>query len=128
MAKAKVAEKLAELDSALSEFNEDEKKCAEEDIENLKANLNACKKEDNACGDKKEMSACKKELDNATSEINSIVDKICRNIVTNQKKAEAEAVVAEQNSVKEQKETEVVDIFSEMCSETQTEDEDVNIF
>ena len=74
------------------------------------------------------MSACKKELDNATSEINSIVDKICRNIVTNQKKAEAEAVVAEQNSVKEQKETEVVDIFSEMCSETQTEDEDVNIF
>ena len=128
LAKAKVAEKLAELDSALSEFNEDEKKCAEEDIENLKANLNACKKEDNACGDKKEMSACKKELDNATSEINSIVDKICRNIVTNQKKAEAEAVVAEQNSVKEQKETEVVDIFSEMCSETQTEDEDVNIF
>ena len=97
LAKAKVAEKLAELDSALSEFNEDEKKCAEEDIENLKANLNACKKEDNACGDKKEMSACKKELDNATSEINSIVDKICRNIVTNQKKAEAEAKVAEQN-------------------------------
>ena len=77
---------------------------------------------------KKELDECKKELDNATSEINSIVDKICRNIVTNQKKAEAEAVVAEQNSVKEQKETEVVDIFSEMCSETQTEDEDVNIF
>mgnify|MGYP003415454206 FL=1 len=49
-------------------------------------------------------------------------------IVAKQKKAEAEAVVAEQNSVKEQKETEVVDIFSEMCSETQTEDEDVNIF
>lgn len=127
LAKAKVAEKLAELDSALSEFNEDEKKCAEEDIENLKANLNACKKEDNACGDKKEMSACKKELDNATSEINSIVDKICRNIVATQKKAEAEAKVAEQNSAKEQKETETVDIFSEMCTETQT-DEDVNIF
>ena len=135
LAKAKVAEKLAELDSALSEFNEDEKKCAEEDIENLKANLNACKKEDNACGDKKEMGACKKELDeckkeldNATSEINSIVDKICRNIVTNQKKAEAEAKVAEQNSAKEQKDIETVDIFSEMCSETQTENEDVNIF
>lgn len=129
LAKAKVDEKLAELGSALSEFNEKEKECASEDIENLTANLNACKNEDNACGDKKmELDACKKELNNATSEINAIVDKICRNIVANQKKAEAEAKVAEQNSVKEQKETEVVDIFSEMCSEAQTEDEDVNIF
>lgn len=129
LAKAKVDEKLAELDSALSEFNEKEKECASEDIDNLTANLNACKNEDNACGDKKmELDACKKELNNATSEINAIVDKICRNIVANQKKAEAEAKVAEQNSVKEQKETEVVDIFSEMCSEAQTEDEDVNIF
>ena len=134
LARAKVDEKLAELDSALSEFNEDEKKCAECEIEKLKTNLNACKKEDNACGNKeednackKELDACKKELNNATSEINSIVNKICRNIVANKKKAESEAKIAEQNAVKEQKETEVVDIFSEMCTETQTDD-DISIF
>lgn len=129
LAKAKVAEKLAELDTALSEFNEKEKECASEDIEKLTANLNACKNEDNACGDKKlELDACKKELNNATSEINAIVDKICRNIVAEKKKAEADAKIAEQNSVKVHKETEVIDIFSEMCTETQVEDEDINIF
>ena len=114
LAKAKVAEKLAELDATLSEFNEKEKECASEDIEKLKECINACEKKD--------------ELNNVSAEINSIKSKICMDIVAKQKKAEAEAVVAEQNSVKEQKETEVVDIFSEMCSETQTEDEDVNIF
>lgn len=129
LAKAKVAEKLAELDTALSEFNEKEKECASEDIEKLTANLNACKSEDNACGDKKlELDACKKELNNATSEINAIVDKICRNIVSEQKKAEANAKIAEQNSVNEQKNIEVVDIFSEVCSEDDSENEDVNIF
>ena len=129
LAKAKVAEKLAELDTALSEFNEKEKECASEDIEKLTANLNACKSEDNACGDKKlELDACKKELNNATSEINAIVDKICRNIVSEQKKAEANAKIAEQNSVNEQKNTEVIDIFSEVCSEDDSENEDVNIF
>lgn len=114
LAKAKAAEKLAELDATLSEFNEKEKECASEDIEKLKECINACEKKD--------------ELNNVSAEINSIKSKICMDIVAKQKKAEAEAVVAEQNSVKEQKETEVVDIFSEMCSETQTEDEDVNIF
>ena len=114
LAKAKVAEKLAELDATLSEFNEKEKECASEDIEKLKECINACEKKD--------------ELNNVSAEINSIKSKICMDIVAKQKKAEAEAVVAEQNSVKEQKETEVVDIFSEMCSETQPEDEDVNIF
>ena len=114
LAKAKVAEKLAELDATLSEFNEKEKECASEDIEKLKECINACEKKD--------------ELNNVSAEINSIKSKICMDIVAKQKKAEADAVVAEQNSVKEQKETEVVDIFSEMCSETQTEDEDVNIF
>lgn len=114
LAKAKVAEKLAELDATLSEFNEKEKECASDDIEKLKECINACEKKD--------------ELNNVSAEINSIKSKICMDIVAKQKKAEAEAVVAEQNSVKEQKETEVVDIFSEMCSETQTEDEDVNIF
>ena len=114
LAKAKVAEKLAELDATLSEFNEKEKECASEDIEKLKECINACEKKD--------------ELNNVSAEINSIKSKICMDIVAKQKKAEADAVVAEQNSVKEQKETEVVDIFSEMCSEAQTEDEDVNIF
>ena len=114
LAKAKVAEKLAELDATLSEFNEKEKECASEDIEKLKECINACEKKD--------------ELNNVSAEINSIKSKICMDIVAKQKKAEADAVVAEQNSVKEQKETEVVDIFSEMCMETQTEDEDVNIF
>ena len=114
LAKAKVAEKLAELDATLSEFNEKEKECASEDIEKLKECINACEKKD--------------ELNNVSAEINSIKSKICMDIVAKQKKAEADAVVAEQNSVKEQKETEVVDIFSEMCTETQTEDEDVNIF
>lgn len=129
LGKAKVAEKLAELDTALSEFNEKEKECASEDIEKLTANLNACKNEDNACGDKKlELDACKKELNNATSEINAIVDKICRNIVAEKKKAEADAKIAEQNSVKAHKETEVIDIFSEICTETQVEDVDINIF
>lgn len=114
LAKAKVAEKLAELDTTLSEFNEKEKECASEDIEKLKECINACEKKD--------------ELNNVSAEINSIKSKICMDIVAKQKKAEADAVVAEQNSAKEQKETEVVDIFSEMCTETQTEDEDVNIF
>lgn len=122
LAKAKVAEKLAELDTALSEFNEKEKECASEDIEKLTANLNAC-------GDKKsELDACKKELNNASSEINAIVDKICRNIVTEKKKAEADARIAEQNSKKDEKDTETIDIFSEICSEHELENEDLNIF
>lgn len=114
LAKAKVVEKLAELDATLSEFNEKEKECASEDIEKLKECINACEKKD--------------ELNNVSAEINSIKSKICMDIVAKQKKADAEAMIAEQNSAKEQKETEVVDIFSEMCTETQTEDEDVNIF
>lgn len=122
LAKAKVSEKLAELDTALSEFNEKEKECASEDIEKLTANLNAC-------GDKKsELDACKKELNNASSEINAIVDKICRNIVTEKKKAEADARIAEQNSKKDEKDTETIDIFSEICSEHELENEDLNIF
>ena len=79
----------------------------------LKENINACKK--------------KEELNNVTSEINSIKSKICMNIVEKQKKAEADAKIAEQNSKKETVETE--DIFSEMCTEVNTSDEeDLNIF
>lgn len=112
LAKAKVTEKLAELDATLSEFNEKEKECASEDIEKLKACINACEKKD--------------ELNNVSAEINSIKSKICMDIVANQKKAEAEAKIAEQNSVKE---TVVEDIFSEVCMESHIEDEeDLNIF
>lgn len=114
IAKAKVAEKLAELDKSLAEFNADEKAVAKDDIEKLKENINACKKKD--------------ELNNVTSEINSIKSKICMAIVEKQKKAESDSKISEQNS-KEQKIT-VEDIFSEMCEETlpDVQDEDINIF
>lgn len=114
LVKAKVAEKLGELDSAISEFNDDEKSVAEDDIKNLKENINSCKK--------------KEELNNISTEINSIKSKICMNIVAKQKKAESEARTNEQNSAKN-KNNEVIDIFSEMCSEIQdAQDEDVDIF
>ncbi len=113
LAKAKVAEKLAELDDSLAEFNAEEKEVAKDDIEKLKENINACQK--------------KEELNEVTSEINSIKSKICMSIVEKQKKAESEARIAEQNSIKE---TKVEDIFSEICEEVHIDDdfEDVNIF
>lgn len=111
IAKAKVAEKLAELDNTLSEFNAEEKEVAKEDIEELKKNINACQK--------------KEELNNVTSEINSIKSKICMNIVAKQKQAESEARISEQNS----EEVKIEDIFSEVCSEKYVDDdEEVNIF
>lgn len=111
IAKAKVAEKLAELDSSLSEFNAEEKEIAKEDIEELKKNINACQK--------------KEELNNVTSEINSIKSKICMEIVAKQKQAESEARISEQNS----EEVKIEDIFSEVCSEKYVDDdEEVNIF
>lgn len=113
LAKAKVAEKLAELDDSLAEFNAEEKEVAKDDIEKLKENINACQK--------------KEELNEVTSEINSIKSKICMSIVEKQKKAESEARIAEQNSIKK---TKVEDIFSEICEEVHIDDdfEDVNIF
>lgn len=111
IAKAKVAEKLAELDNSLKEFNAEEKEVAKEDIEELKKNINACQK--------------KEELNNVTSEINSIKSKICLNIVAKQKQAESEARISEQNS----EEVKIEDIFSEVCSEKYVDDdEEVNIF
>lgn len=111
IAKAKVAEKLAELDNSLKEFNAEEKEVAKEDIEELKKNINACKK--------------KSELNNVTSEINSIKSKICMNIVAKQKQAESEARISEQNS----EEVKIEDIFSEVCSEKYVDDDkEVNIF
>ena len=111
LAKAKVAEKLGELNTALDDFSEDEKAVVKEDIDNLTAEINAATK--------------KEDLENVTSEINSIKSKICMNIVESQKKAEADAKIAEQNSVKEDV---VEDIFSEVCTEHTGEDEDINIF
>ena len=46
LVKAKVAEKLGELDSTLNEFNEEEKSVAKDDIDTLKANLNSCEKKE----------------------------------------------------------------------------------
>lgn len=113
IAKAKVAEKLGELDSALGEFNEEEKEICKEDIEELKKNICACKK--------------KEELNEVASEINSIKSKICMAIVEKQKKAELDAKVTEQNSKKDK--VDVEDIFSEMCEEAVSEnDNDINIF
>ena len=65
-----------------------------------------------------------KDLENVTSEINSIKSKICMNIVAQQKKVEKK--VSEINS--RNSETDVEDIFSEVCTENKTEDKDLNIF
>lgn len=109
LAKAKVAEKLSELDSALSEFNEEEKKCAEDDIDKLKEDINACEK--------------REELNDISTEINSIKSKICMNIVAAQKRADAK--VAEQNAANNDME---LDIFSEINSTENDVNDDINIF
>ena len=113
LAKAKVAEKLGELNSALGEFNDEEKEIAKDDIEKLTTEINSAEK--------------KEALDNVTSEINSIKSKICMNIVAKQKQAEAESQrVSELNA--KNSEHDVDDIFSEICSENKQDDEDLNIF
>lgn len=112
LVKAKVSAKLGELDSVVGEFNEAEQEVAKDDIDALKATIEACEK--------------KEELENATSEINSIKSKICMAIVERQKKAEADAKIAEQNSAKE---AGTIDIFSEINSnDTNASDEETNIF
>lgn len=113
VAKKEVEAKLGELDETLGEFNEAEQSVAKDDIEKLKTDISACEKTE--------------ELNTFTSEINSIKSKICMAIVANQKKAEAEAKIAEQNSAKN--ETKNVDIFSEVNSdESKADDSDVSIF
>ena len=115
IAKAKIAEKLGELDKTLAEFSAEEQEVAKEKIENLKSEISACKK--------------KEELNSVDEKITAIKSEICMNIVANQKKAAADAEaarIAEQNS---HQEVEVEDIFSEMCEEeTADEEEDINIF
>ena len=113
LAKAKVAEKLSELDTAMGEFNEAEKEVVKEDIAALQEKIEKCEKSE--------------ELENVTSEINSIKSKICMAIVEKQK-ADEKARKSEQNSHKKQ--VTVEDIFGEMYMETPVneEQEDLNIF
>lgn len=113
LAKAKVAEKLSELDTAMGEFNEAEKEVAKEDIAALQEKIEKCEKSE--------------ELENVTSEINSIKSKICMAIVEKQK-ADEKVRKSEQNS--HEKQVTVEDIFGEMYMETPVneEQEDLNIF
>lgn len=103
IAKAKISEKIAELDATLGEFNEDEQAVAKDEIEKLRENINACKKRD--------------ELNNVSTEINSIKSKICMAIVDKQKAdAKEQARISEQNS--HQKDSNLEDIFSDMYMES----------
>ncbi len=99
LAKAKVSQRLGELNSAIEGYSEEEQKFAEVEINAFK--------EDAINGD-----------------INAVVSKICVGIVAKQKEAEK---VAEQNSAKD--DNEVEDIFSEVNSADGTEaDEETSIF
>ena len=100
----KAKARIGELNAAIEGFSDEEKKYAESEINSFN----------------------EKPLE---GNIDAIVDKIYAGIGQASKKADAEAKVAEQNSAKENKDNEVIDIFSEMCSEAQDADEeDVNIF
>lgn len=100
----KAKARIGELNTAIEGFSDEEKKYAESEINSFN----------------------EKPLE---GNIDAIVDKIYAGIGQASKKADAEAKVAEQNSAKKNKDNEVIDIFSEMCSETQdNEEEDVNIF
>lgn len=99
LAACKKREACEAFDAMLVNYTDDEKKCVESEINAYKEN----------------------PLDGNADEI---ISKICRNIVENQKKAEADAKIAEQN---EAKENETIDIFSEVNS-GEEKDEDTNIF
>lgn len=100
----KAKARIGELNTAIKDFSDEEKKYAESEINSFN----------------------EKPLE---GNIDSIVSKIYAGIGRVSKKASDEAKVAEQNSAKENKDNEVVDIFSEMCSaEQDSEDDDVNIF
>ena len=96
----KAKQRIGELNSAIENFSEDEKKYAESEINSFN--------EDPMKGD-----------------VQAIVDKIFAGIGQASKKAEDEARVAEQNSAKE---NEKIDIFSEVNSAEEENDDDVNIF
>lgn len=111
IAKAQIATKLGEVDATIGEFNESDVMAVKDDIDKLKANINACTK--------------REDLEGFTSEINSIKQKICVAIVERQR-AEAK-VIAEQNAAKEHVNDNELDIFSEINSD-ESEIEDDNIF
>ena len=96
----KAKARIGELNSAIEGFSEDEKKFAESEINAFNEN----------------------PMD---GNVDAIVSKIYAGIGQASKKASEEARVAEQNSAKE---ATVEDIFSEMCTETHVEDEDLDIF
>ncbi len=98
LAKVKVAQRLGELNEAISKFSSDEQKYAEVEINSFK--------EDALKGD-----------------IESIVSKICTGIVLKQKE---DIKIAEQNSAKNS--VEVEDIFSEINNLDGEKEEDINIF
>ena len=115
LAKAKVAERLAELDTALSEFNDEEKAVANDDIVELQKKIEKCEKVE--------------ELESVTSEINSIKSKICMAIVEKQKaEAKEQARISEQNS--RQGQVNLDDIFSDMYMESPVGDtqDEMDIF
>lgn len=96
----KAKARIGELNSAIEGFSEDEKKFAESEINAFNEN----------------------PMD---GNVDTIVNKIFAGIGQASKKATEEAKVAEQNSAKD---ATVEDIFSEMCTETHVEDEDLDIF
>lgn len=98
----KAKERLGELNSAIADFSEEERKYAESEINSFKENP-------------------------IEGNIDAIVSKIYSEIGKASKVAEG-ARIAEQNSKKD--EVKVEDIFSEMCSEVIKDDEieDINIF
>lgn len=113
LVKAKVAERLRELDSELEEFSEEEKELVSENIEKLKTDISACKN--------------KEELNNVSTEINSIKTEIFAKIGQKVKDEETKRV-SEQNASKE-KEVKIEDIFSEVCEEEiEKGNEEIDIF
>lgn len=100
----KAKARIGELNASIEGFSDEEKKFAESEINSFN----------------------EKPLE---GNIDAIVSKIYVGIGQASKKASDEAKVAEQNSAKENKGNEVIDIFSEMCFKTQdNSEEDVNIF
>lgn len=102
LGKLKAEKRIAEMNQAISAYTEDEQKFAESEINSFKENP-------------------------LEGNIETITSKICVGIVAKQKE---DAKTSEINSAKKNEEVKIEDIFSEMCSEKNVEDddEDINIF
>lgn len=98
LGEAKAKERIGELGQALSEFTDEEKAYAENEVKAF-------------------------EADPVNSEINSVVAKIYEGIGKKAKEAEEAAVIAEQNAAKD--EADVEDIFSEINTANNEEDESI---